>query len=473
MKQKLILLIFLIGANWIHAQVFDTEKIKDSGDNDKRLNLVILSEGYQASEFDKFKTDAESIVNAMFSQSPFLEYSNYFNVHIIKVPSNESGADHPGTAVDVTEPHNIPVSSADTYFNATYDAFGYHRFLYYGIDYNDAIEADLKINAVLAANFPTYDQALIVVNSAEYGGTGGEFPIVSNGPDANELAIHELGHSMFNLKDEYVLPDAYYGEAINMTQENNISLVKWKNWINTNGINVYQHGTTGVPAAWYRPHQNCKMRYLGVPFCSVCKEGMVEKIHDLISPVESFSPNNKKVNNPSFPVNFVLNLIKPQPNTLTNTWTLNGNYINDNVDAISIVASDLEIGENVLIAVIEDDSNLVDVDNHNLSSHIYTVQWTINYSTLGIENIKGKTNEYRISLYPIPAKHVLNVKIESANYQKLSIKITSMDGKVVSSIPINSPTSTQIDISHLSTGIYVANFYSGTSLISSERLVKN
>ena len=58
------------------SQTFDQETIKVSGDNDKRLNLVILSEGYQTSEFAKFKTDAESLVTAMFTQSPFLEYAN-------------------------------------------------------------------------------------------------------------------------------------------------------------------------------------------------------------------------------------------------------------------------------------------------------------------------------------------------------------------------------------------------------------
>ena len=196
MKQVLILFTFLFGLNLIHAQIFSVEKIKDAGANDKRLNLVILSEGYQAIEFTKFKDDAESLVTNMFSQSPFLEYSDYFNVHIIKVPSNESGADHPGTAIG--ESGITPVFK-DTYFNATFDAFNIHRFLYYGIDYADAAATDLKINSVLAANFPTYDQVLILVNSTEYGGTGGEFPISSTGLWANELAIHELGHSMFNL----------------------------------------------------------------------------------------------------------------------------------------------------------------------------------------------------------------------------------------------------------------------------------
>ena len=89
---------------YISAQIFDIETIKFSGDNDKRINLVILSEGYQEVELNQFISDATAFSNDMFSQSPFLEYANYFNVYAIKVPSNESGADHPGTATDVSEP---------------------------------------------------------------------------------------------------------------------------------------------------------------------------------------------------------------------------------------------------------------------------------------------------------------------------------------------------------------------------------
>jgi hypothetical protein len=458
--------------NLTHAQAFDVEKIKDAGDDDKRLNLVILSEGYQDSEFLKFKADAESFVNDMFGQSPFLEYKAYFNVHIVYVPSNESGADHPGTATDTSEPASA-IIDVDTYFNATFDAFGYHRFLYYGIDYADAVEADLKINAVLFANFPTYDQAIILVNSPEYGGTGGEFPMSSTHSSANEIAIHELGHSLFNLKDEYLLPDSFYAEAINMTQENNTSLVKWKNWIDENGINVYQYGTSGVPATWYRPHQRCKMRYLTDPFCSVCKEGMVEKIHDLISPIASYTPNNNTIDDPDFPLAFEIDLIKPEPNTLISNWTLNGNNFNTNVDNVSVLESDLIIGANALTVIIEDDSNFLDIDNHNIGSHVNTVEWTINFGTLGIENIDSTTNKYDISLYPNPANDILNLKFESQIDKSLSVQIISMDGKAVKAVSVDGIGETQIDISDLSTGIYITNFYSGNTLISSKRLVKN
>ena len=80
MRHIIFYIVFLSNVMQISSQVFDVEAIKFSGDTDKRINLVILSEGYQESELDQFITDATNFTNNLFSQSPYLEYANYFNV---------------------------------------------------------------------------------------------------------------------------------------------------------------------------------------------------------------------------------------------------------------------------------------------------------------------------------------------------------------------------------------------------------
>lgn len=472
MKQVLFILFFLLNCLLGYTQVFDVETIKgDANNNAKRINLVILSDGYQITELDQFKTDAESFVTNMFSQSPFNEYSNYFNVHIIKVPSNESGADHPGTATDVTEPFT-PITTADSYFNATFDAFNFHRLLYYEIDGNNANGTYTKITSVLANNFPTYDQALILVNSNVYGGSGGEFPMASTGTSASEIAIHELGHSLFNLKDEYYPGDGLAGEAINMTQETNPSLVKWKNWIGINSIGIYPYGTSGMSATWNRPHQNCKMRYLGVPFCSVCKEGMVEKIHSLISPIDSYLPVSNSVNTSTYPINFQLNLIKPIPNTLESTWTLNTTNFANNVDDITVLETDLNTGTNNLTVVVNDNSSFLKVDNHE-TIHVYSVTWTITKSALTIDDITSKENNLIISLYPNPSNNLINLKVESNNAVNLKVDVVSLDGKLLKTTSVSNFENQQINISNLSQGIYLTNFYADNILLATKRFIKN
>ena len=67
------------------AQVFETEILLKSGQNDKRINLVFLPDSYQTQELSKFKAYVQRIVTSLFATSPFEEYKNYFNVHMIKV----------------------------------------------------------------------------------------------------------------------------------------------------------------------------------------------------------------------------------------------------------------------------------------------------------------------------------------------------------------------------------------------------
>jgi len=463
MKSFFCILFITYNSLLISAQVFEVEDIKVSGAKDTRINLVFMGDGYTSLELDKFITDATNFSNSLFSQSPFLEYTDYFNTYAIKVISNESGTDHPGTATDVTEPHNIPVKSVDTYFSTSFDVGGFHRLLY---TYDSA-----TIYNVLADNLPEFDQPIIIVNSSEYGGAGGPYATSSTGLDANEIVIHEIGHSLFDLKDEYFDSSIIFQEKINMTQESDPSLVKWKNWVGTNNVGIYPYGASGIEATWNRPHQRCKMRYLGDPFCSVCKEGIIEKIHSLVSPIDNYTPDNT-VDDPTFPLEFKLDLIKPNPNTLESEWTLNATTFANNVDDISVLESDLIEGTNTLTTVVNDNSPFLRVDNHD-SFHVYTVTWTINFSLLGIDDIEDKLNNFNISLYPNPANTILNLKFESNTSSDLKAEIISLDGKKIKSFSLSNYENTEIDISQLSQGIYLTNFYSGNVLIASKRLVKN
>lgn len=460
MRLLFIKTLTLLSCYFSNSQVFDIETIKFSGDDDKRINIVILSEGYQTSELSQFIIDATNFTNDMFGQSPFLEYTNYFNVYAIKVPSVESGADHPGTGSDEPIP-NVPVSSVDTYFNATYDGYGYHRLLY--------AQDVTAINTVLANNFPAYDQAMILTNSTYYGGSGGEFPISSTGVSANEISIHEIGHSFADLKDEYYPGDILAAEAINMTQETDPTLVKWKNWMGSNGIGIYQYCGSGSCASWYRPHQNCKMQSLGVPFCSVCKEGIIEKIHSLVSPIDAYIPTNNTVNDPTYPFQFQLNLIATIPNTLKINWTLNSNLFTSNVDSVSLLDSNLNIGINTLVAIVYDDSNLLQIDNHE-STHAYTVSWTINKNTMGIDEISSTTHNFSISLHPTPSNNIINIVYESTTNSTLSVDIIDLNGKKIKSINLQNKNS--IDIRSFSEGLYFANFYSNSVLIATKKIIK-
>lgn len=464
MKRTLLLLLLIYNFQMAFTQVFDVQAIKNSGDNDKRINLVILSEGYQTSELAQFETDATNLMNAMFSQEPFASYENYFNVYIIKVPSEDSGATHPGTASDEPAPPSpvVPILlDVNNYFGSAYDSYDIHRLLY---TFNTSL-----ISTVLANNFPGYDQALILVNSPYYGGSGGPFPIASTGTDSDEIAIHEIGHSFANLKDEYYPGDILAEEGINMTQETDPTLVKWKNWIGVNNVGIFPYANSGTASAWNRPHQTCKMRYLGYPFCAVCREGIIEKIHQLISPIDSYSPIEATISEATFPLGFEINTIQTLPtNTLEYKWTLNNVEFETNTTSVTLEETDLIEDLNTLTVVVHDASPLINIDNHE-TIHISTITWTID-NTLGVQDVVA--NDFSLTMYPNPSNSIVNIKLENIQNTDVIVEITSLDGKNIKSINLQNNLNTSIDISGLSQGLYITNFYANGVLISSKKLIK-
>ncbi len=464
--KKITFLLTLMLSNLITAQTFDVETIYNSGPDDKRLNIVILGDGYKESELNKFILDANSFANQLFSESPYSEYKNYFNVYAIKVPSKESGANHPGTATDVTEP-DIPVLVVDNYFGSAFDAYGIHRLL--------VPNNYMAINNVLAANFPAYDQVIMLVNSPFYGGSGGSnLATLSMHPLANQIGIHELGHSFGNLTDEYYAGDQYAGESTNMTQQTDPTLVKWSNWINFDNVGIYQHCCGGNSGLWFRPHENCKMRVLNVDFCPVCKEGTIERIHSLVKPIDSFMPvETSIIAGAEANINFELDLIETLPtNTLSTTWTLNGAALNNNAASIAIATSNLVDGENTLTAVVQDKSTLLRVKNHE-TIHIYSVQWKINYdATLGLINSEGLSADSSIIAYPNPVENILNITFKNPIAGNFAASLYTIDGKLIKNVNNSNQKTLKIDMEGMNAGIYIVKYFLDSTYLSSQQIIK-
>ena len=456
-KTVLILLISLSHLSF--SQTFDTELIFHSGTNVSRINLVILSDGYTQGQLDQFVLDATSFTDALFAQSPYKEYKNYFNVYAIKVPSNQSGASHPGNATDVTEPQH-PISIVDNYFESTFDAYGIHRLL---------VSNNSIVYSTLANNFPLYDIVLVLVNTPHYGGSGGAIAVSSLHTSANNVAIHELGHSFGRLADEYYAGDVYAREEANMTQETNPNLVKWKNWLGTNNIGIYNHCCGGASADWYRPHQQCKMRYINSPFCAVCIEATIEQIHSLVSPIASYGPAASTINLID-PVAFHVQLIEPIPNSLNVVWSLNGNIIHTNVSSATLSPADLVTSNTILQVTVVDNSTLLKIDNHE-TIHFTTILWNINKENLSIDEVSE--NSFKIEIFPNPAQDVLNFNITSALKKSYTISILDLSGKKLLTENFTSlENQPQMSLAQILSGMYVINFRFEDGTIVSSTLVK-
>ena len=446
MKKLYLIICVLISAN-LFSQSFEIDTIVWNGPSDKRINLVILGDGYQANELSQFSENAITFKDALFKETPYKEYKDYFNVIAIQVPSNESGASHPGTATDVTEPAH-PVKEVDNYFGSTFDAFNIHRLL---VSTNST-----AIFTVLATNFPSYDQVFMLINSPYYGGSGGQIATASLNSSSNEIAIHEMGHSFASLIDEYYAGDQYSREGINMTAETDPALVKWKNWMDFNGIGIYQHCCGGNSANWYRPHQNCKMRYLGVPFCNVCIEGTIERIHTLVNPIDQFEPDNTTTVDYVAANQFALDLIKPIPNTLEVSWLLNGEAIGDGMDTLMIDEEKWLEGDNQVQVSVLDTTAYLRIDNH-AASHTSIINWVVNKSTSGIETVLTKS--FHLDLFPNPTQDMLYWELDNIKSESYKVEIYDNNARLIlQGIQNFKDAKGSLQIDHLDTGVYHIRF---------------
>jgi len=379
MKRLLVLMVWLTMTVIASAQVFPVTTILDNGDPTKRVKYVFLSDGYQNAQLPTYITQVTAIKNNFLTQTPYQQYQNFFNFYAIQVPSVDAGADHPGNASDEGTSPPQPVLVANTYFNTTFDFAGIHRLV---VPQNGA-----AISGVLASNYPTYNQAFILVNSAFYGGSGGQHATSTNDPSSNEVAIHEIGHSFANLADEYTI--CCQGERANRTTDNNPLTNRWKNWIGVSGVGIYALGVDGA----YRPHQNCKMQFLGVPFCRVCQESFVNKIYSLVTPIFNYLPAASMLT-VSATTNFSATLTLPMPNTLTTEWKLNGTSLGAGTLTgggagvnINITPGQLNAGANTLTLFVTDGTTL---SRSYLpgTGYVFSRTWTISPPPLPLEMLQ-------------------------------------------------------------------------------------
>jgi hypothetical protein len=213
------------------------------------------------------------------------------------------------------------------------------------------------------------------------------------------------------------------------------------------------------------------MRFLNTPFCSVCVQATVEKIHSLVSPVESYDPIESNITTASYPIILKLNCIVPAPNTLKRNWLLNGSLIKKNIDSLLLNEYNFLPGNNTLKVTVEDTTQLIKVDNHT-SVHITTIVWSINRIVTGIRKITGSSYEIKIDIYPNPVTDLINIKLSGEIKEKIKLEIYDMQGKRQKVLSLNSFGVNSIDMQDLNQGVYVAKIYVENTMISTRTIIR-
>ncbi len=167
-------------------------EIERNGDSAKKLDFLILGDGYTAAERGKFEKDARRLADIFFETEPFKSRRKDINVWALCPVSPESGITRPAAGI-----HRRSA------IGAAYSAFGSERYI---LTFENKAFRDI-------ASWAPYEVVEILVNNQTYGG-GGIFnlygTVASDSQWAPYIFVHEFGHHLAGLADEYYTSDVAY-----------------------------------------------------------------------------------------------------------------------------------------------------------------------------------------------------------------------------------------------------------------------
>lgn len=327
------------------------------------VNLVLMGDGYTEAEQTKFRSDARELFDDLFRTSPFDKYGDFFNLFSARVVSEQSGM--------------------GIYTNTYFGAFAWTGSRQLQFSLNRAIR-------LLKHLFPDYDNGRtiggVLANSTYYAGSGGMVLGVTLNGWSHEMFVHEFAHTFANLADEY-----YYGEVAqkakasehyaNLTQETDPATVKWKEWIGVDGVGIYHNLTSEYNSnkgAWYKPSTGCKMQYFNSPFCPVCRQALVETIHEKVNPIAEFEPTDTEVRlaRGGTQTFRLTKLLKATGGTTAIRWTLDGDTLARDTESLTLDAEQVGASQNKRLTVcVEDVSDFVRTPQH--SAHRRSLTWSV------------------------------------------------------------------------------------------------
>jgi hypothetical protein len=287
--------VLMLWAVPVSAQTVST--VMDNGPSNNRIDLIFIGDGYTASQLDSIyaghvQDELAYLFNGAY-RNPFPRYEKFFNAHRVNVVSNESGADQP--------PNNI---FRDTALDASYWWGGsVERCLYF-----DTSKANTAVNVALQGSGIDVDARLGVVNDSKYGGCGGSWAVYAGAnSSATDIAVHELGHSLGALADEYWSGNDVFtgGEPSSVNLTTDPGLGKWDRWVGYNdaatnvGVIDYYEGGGYYAQGLYRPSVNSEMRALFRPFDAVSREKFITEFYQEVDPLDDWQENSVTLLDPT------------------------------------------------------------------------------------------------------------------------------------------------------------------------------
>lgn len=153
-------------ASWLEGLIPSAEAATTDG---TALDIVFVGDKYTAADALRFQQDVDRVVAHLLTYEPYASRSDQIHVHSVD-----------NTTVDLGCVHDAITNRL--------------------ITCNDSA----VVSVVNDAGAP-YDKIIVLVNDPNYGGSGGSIAVSYNGDSAPQVVVHEFGHSLGELLDEYNL----------------------------------------------------------------------------------------------------------------------------------------------------------------------------------------------------------------------------------------------------------------------------
>jgi hypothetical protein len=244
------------------------------------LHWILIGDGFTSTQMSELRETALLLARELMETPELATHSGIWNVHLLETASRESGVDDSARGLFV-----------DTAFDGQLGCGNNNRVAC--IDWE-------KIDVALNAQGAPRGELTVILNTREYvGSSNASGVIVSRNEHAPRIVVHEMGHRVAGLADEYV--DAivadewrpYYveGRFANVTTVAAADQAPWRHWAadSTTGVGLYE-GAFYEATGFFRPKRDSIMRTLEAPLGEVNAEAWLRAQYRALPPFSRVSP---------------------------------------------------------------------------------------------------------------------------------------------------------------------------------------
>ncbi|MDX9929980.1 MAG: M64 family metallopeptidase [Bacteroidales bacterium] len=269
---------------------FKVVPVNITGPVANRVSVAYAAEGYTLADLPSFpghiKPAIDYLATDILPTRPYPRYFKFLNIYRIDLISEESGISR---APSHGQPKTVEVKNA---IGGTRDEDR--------LGWVDGRLADaMFFQAGKSIGLENFNWKFAVLNNPAYHNSGGRHVVFSYNY-GREIGMHEGGHGLHQLADEYYGKGTYTRQEpreINVTADS--TGAKWKHWIGyvdadtvLGTVGVYE-GAVYVDKGAYRPTPNSKMGWTSdrrpASFNAVCREKIILDIYSIVRPLDDFA----------------------------------------------------------------------------------------------------------------------------------------------------------------------------------------